>query len=264
MHDPNRPKISIITCFLNVEPYIHETIQSVLHQEYLNWELVLIDDGSTDRSTQIAKEYSGRFPEKIIYCEHENHENRGSGKSRNLGIQLSTGSLIAFLDADDILLPDMLQALLKIKQDSAAALVLEASEYWYDWVDTSRGNEIIEVGTTQNKLFAPPELMRDLYPLGNGAAPCICGMLAEKSAVLKHGAFDEYFTGMYDDQSFLIKFYLHEKVYVSDGCHNRYRQRPGSLVHSSHGLSNYLSERKKFLFWLKDYLRNEHISNREI
>src|SRR5688572_12616840 len=102
------PKISVITCFLNTELYIRETIESVLKQDYNNWELLLIDDGSVDRSTGIAKEFAAKYPDKIIYLEHENHINKGSGASRNLGIKKTSGTLIAFLDADDVWLPDML------------------------------------------------------------------------------------------------------------------------------------------------------------
>lgn len=259
MIDSSLPKISIITCFLNVENYIEETIQSVLNQEYENWELMLIDDGATDKSSAIARSYHEQYPEKIIYHEHENHGNKGTSKSRNIGIEKSSGELIAFLDADDVLLPGSLLSMLELMKAHSATLLLEASEYWYDWNDATKKNEVIEVGAEQNKLYDPPQLMLDLYPIGSGAAPCICGMLVEKKAVQKHGAFDESFTGMYDDQSFLVKFYLHESVYVSNGCHNRYRQRPGSLVHSSHGMSNYHKERKYFLKWLEKYIHQQGI-----
>jgi glycosyltransferase involved in cell wall biosynthesis len=260
MNVTDAPKISIITCFLNVEPYIQETIESILQQDYINWELVLIDDGSTDKSTGIAKNFATKFPGKIIYLEHENHINKGSSASRNLGIKKSSGALITFLDADDILLPDMLSHLLNLMQQYPVALICEASEYWYDWNDPSKKNEIIYIGTEQDRMYQPPELMLNLYPLGSGAAPCICGMLVKKDIVDKHGAFDESFGGMYDDQSFLIKFYLHEAVYISSTCKNKYRQRPGSLVHSSHGQSVYLSERKYFLKWLKNYLKKNNIA----
>ncbi len=103
--------------------------------------------------------------------------------------------------------------------------------------------------------------MLDLYPIGKyNTAPCICAMLADKEAIEKHGGFDESFKGMYDDQSLLVKFYLHEPVYISDGCHNKYRQRPGSLVHSSHAMNNYLSERKHFLKWLEQYMKKQKIN----
>ena len=258
------PKVSIITCFLNVEKYLEEAIRSVLNQEYPHWELVLVDDGSSDLSTQIAKHYHDTYPDKILYFDHPNHANLGASKSRNFGIENSTGDLISFLDSDDVLLPDMLSFLIEQWNGNDAALIMEASEYWYNWIDDSKKNEIVPVGAPANRIYHPPELMKILYPLGDGAAPCICGLLADKKMLLKYGGFDESFKGMYDDQSLLIKFYLHEKVFVSDGCHNMYRQRPGSLVYSSHSQRNYIAERKNFLLWLKNYLNVHHVHDRKI
>ena len=184
------PKISIITCFLNTERYIRETIESVLMQEYENWELLLIDDGSIDNSTSIAKAFATAYPGRIIYLEHENHVNKGSSISRNLGIEKSSGTLIAFLDADDIWLPDMLSSLLTIMQRYPAAMICEASEYWYDWDGSHRKNEIVTIGVEQDRLYMPPQLALTLYPLSQGAAPCICGMLVQKEILTRHGAFD--------------------------------------------------------------------------
>lgn len=258
------PKISIITCFLNTEQYIRETIESVLKQDYNNWELLLIDDGSIDNSTGIAKAFAAEYPEKIIYLEHENHINNGSSISRNLGIKNASGTLIAFLDADDIWLPDMLSTLLTIMQRYPAAMICEASEYWYDWDGSRRKNEIVTIGAEQNRLYMPPQLALTLYPLSQGAAPCICGMLVQKEILTRHGAFDESFRGMYDDQSLLIKFYLQEPVYISSSCKNRYRQRSGSLVHTSHQKGAYRRDRKYFLSWLKHYLKSNNVHYPEV
>jgi len=260
------PKISIITCFLNVEEYIQETIESVLKQEYGIWELLLIDDGSTDKSTDIAKKFADEYPGKIIYCEHKNHINRGSSASRNVGIKKASGTLIAFLDADDVWLPGMLSHILKLMRQHPVSMVCEATEYWYNWNDTAKQNKIVQIGAPQDRVYVPPELILTIYPLADGspAAPCLCGMLITKESVVRHGAFDESFSGMYDDQAFLIKFYLHESVYISSTCDNKYRQRPGSLVHSSHGQSNYLKERKYFLKWLKNYLQQNNINYVEV
>ncbi len=249
---------------MNTEKYLDEAIKSVLEQDYPYWELILVDDGSTDLSTQIAKQYRDAYPNKIFYFDHANHANLGASKSRNIGIENGSGDLVTFLDGDDILMPAMLSSLVKVWNENDAALVMEASEYWYSWNDVAKNNEIVQVGASQNKLYDPPELMTLLYPIGDGAAPCICGLLADKKILQKHGSFDESFKGMYDDQSLLIKFYLHEKVFVSGECHNRYRQRPGSLVYSSHSQSNYIRERKNFLLWLRNYLDVHRISDKKI
>ncbi|HEX8326703.1 MAG TPA: glycosyltransferase family A protein [Hymenobacter sp.] len=254
---PPYPEISIVTCFLNVEQYLEEAIESVIRQRYQQWELLLMDDGSMDQSTLLAKKYEALYPDKIVYLEHPGHVNKGLSASRNVAIAKSRGRLIAFLDADDVLLPDMLQQQLQLLEQHGAAMVCEASEYWHDWNDKQKPNVVIPIGTRPDHLYSPPVLALNLYPLGSGAAPCPCSILVHKEALLRHGGFEEEFPGMYEDQAFLIKFYLHEKVYISSGCHNRYRQRPDSLLNSSHREGNYLRERTKFMAWLGHYLSKQ-------
>ncbi|MCX2740008.1 glycosyltransferase family 2 protein [Pontibacter anaerobius] len=258
------PKISIVTCFLNVENYIEETILSVLQQEHDNWELLLIDDGSTDNSTSIAKLYAKRYPSKIFYTDHEGHQNKGASYSRNVAIERATGEYIAFLDADDVWLPVYLKHQLKVLQAHHATMVCEATEYWHNWTRVGKQNVLTQVGTQQNKLFTPPQLLLDLYPLGRGAAPCICGMLVKREAVLRHGGFDDSFKGMYDDQALLIKLYLNDPIYISSTANNRYRQRPESLVHTSHQTGNYHSERKAFLEWLETHLQSQKVKYTQV
>lgn len=251
-----KPLLSIITCFLNEERFLEEAIESVLQQDYQHWELLLIDDGSTDKSTGIAKKYAQNYPGKIIYSEHEGHANRGLSASRNHALRQASGEFIAFLDGDDVWLPDLLSQLLMVMQQQAPSMVCEATEYWYSWKNAAKKDTIIPVGTKENKMYPPPQLLLNLYPLGKGAAPCLCGILVKKYILKKHGGFDEAFKGMYEDQAFLIKLYLNEYVYISSGCSNRYRQREGSLVNTSHMSGKYHQERKHFLEWLKQYLKS--------
>src|SRR5688572_8206551 len=102
----NQPLVSAIIIFLNGEKYLEEAIQSVIHQTYTNWELLLVDDGSSDKSTAIALSYANSFSNKIKYLEHEGHQNKGMSATRNLGINHSKGDYIGFLDADDVWLSD--------------------------------------------------------------------------------------------------------------------------------------------------------------
>src|SRR5258706_2880162 len=81
-----RSLVSVVVIFLNAERFISEAVESVVAQTYGNWELLLVDDGSNDGSTEIARSYAAKFPDKIRYLEHHGHENRGMSASRNLGI----------------------------------------------------------------------------------------------------------------------------------------------------------------------------------
>lgn len=99
--------ISVIIPLYNKEKAISNTIQSVLNQTYTDFELIIIDDGSTDKSGKIAKEYA-KVDQRIRYFRKDNG---GVSSARNLGVQLSQSQWVTFLDADDELLPNNLEVL---------------------------------------------------------------------------------------------------------------------------------------------------------
>lgn len=93
-------KISIVVPVFNDEDFISETINSVINQSYSNWELIIVDDGSTDSSEEIIK---GFISEKISYTKRPSTRKKGGNTCRNIGIEIATGEYIIFLDADDLL-----------------------------------------------------------------------------------------------------------------------------------------------------------------
>jgi glycosyltransferase involved in cell wall biosynthesis len=104
----DKPVVSIVVIFLNAEQFIREAIESAFAQTYKCWELLLVDDGSADGSKAIAHQYAALYPERVLYLEHHDHQNRGMSASRNLGVSHARGKYIAFLDADDVWLPHKL------------------------------------------------------------------------------------------------------------------------------------------------------------
>lgn len=98
--------VSIVMPAYNAEKFIVESIESVLAQSYLNWELWIIDDCSSDATATLSLEYTYNF-EQIHY--HLNERNLGTGLSRNVGITLANGEWIAFLDSDDLWRKDKLE-----------------------------------------------------------------------------------------------------------------------------------------------------------
>ncbi|MBC3758480.1 glycosyltransferase family 2 protein [Hyunsoonleella sp. SJ7] len=100
------PLVSIITPTFNSDAYIDQTIQSVLNQSQSNWELLLIDDASTDSTVETIKNYLKKHSNiKLI----QNEKNHGTAISRNKGIEHAKGDYIAFLDADDLWKPRKLE-----------------------------------------------------------------------------------------------------------------------------------------------------------
>ncbi len=101
-----RPLVSVIMPLYNAERFVQAAILSVVGQTVKDWELIVIDDGSKDRSYEVAKEQAEK-DERI--CLLRNEVNSGVAKTRNRGIELARGEYIAFLDSDDIWHPEKLQ-----------------------------------------------------------------------------------------------------------------------------------------------------------
>jgi glycosyltransferase involved in cell wall biosynthesis len=127
-----KPLVSGIIIFLNAERFIQEAIESVFAQAYAAWELLLVDDGSTDGSTAIARRYAAQHPGRVRYLEHPGHRNHGISASRNLGIRNAKGAYIALLDADDVWLPYKLERQVAILDSQPeASMVYGSTQYWY-------------------------------------------------------------------------------------------------------------------------------------
>jgi glycosyltransferase involved in cell wall biosynthesis len=268
MHESYNPFVSVITPFYNGEIFLVETIESVIRQEYANWELLLIDDGSSDGSTSIAKSYSIKYPNKIYYLEHSEHINKGPSASRNLGIANSKGELLAFLDSDDYWLPGKLKTQVELlNQYPDATALCEATKFWSSWSDPEKKDVVIQVAKKVDQIYYAPSLTSLVYPLGKGSGFCTCGLIVKKKLLDKIGGFDEGFTGknkLYEDQVLFVKLYLHANVYISSACNNFYRQRPDSLMHGLYTEGYSLQGKLFFLNWLKAYLEKNKITDEGI
>jgi glycosyltransferase involved in cell wall biosynthesis len=256
---PSPPLVSVVVIFLNEERFLEEAIASVLAQTYDHWELLLVDDGSTDASTGLAQGYAARYPGRIRYLEHEGHQNRGASAARNLGVRHARGSLIAFLDADDVWEPNKLAEQVAIMNaHSEAGMVCGTSLYWRSWTGQPGDDDVaVPVGAPADTLVRPPGLALGLYPLGKGAAPCPSGLMTRREVIEQVGGFEEQFLGdyqLYEDQAFLVKIYLCTPVYVSGTCWDRYRQHPDSCVSTVTEAGAYHTVRRYFLEWLEEYL----------
>lgn len=115
-----KPKISVIVPIYNVADYIGDTIESVINQDYCNWELILIDDGSPDNSGEICDIYAKK--DSRIKVVHK--ENGGVCAARLTGIEIASGEYITLLDGDDTLTYDALSTMLKYALEDKSDLII--------------------------------------------------------------------------------------------------------------------------------------------
>lgn len=149
-------KISVIVPVFNSEQYLEKCLNSILNQTLNNIEVILINDGSTDSSLQIIKQYA----EKYSNIKYKTKENEGQAIARNLGIQMATGEFICFVDSDDYIENTMLEKLYKNAIENNSDIVI------CDYVE-EYGNKKIE----KKSLFINAENMHKSY-IVSVAGPC--------------------------------------------------------------------------------------------
>ena len=148
--------ISVIVPVYNVESYLRECVESVLGQSYPHFELLLVDDGSTDRSGEICDEYAAKDERvKVIH-----QKNGGASAARNTGLDVATGEYILFVDGDDTSAPDALETLLSLqKAEGADCIYFEADNF------TDEPNTVVKANGFLQSTDYPPMPGEKLIPL---------------------------------------------------------------------------------------------------
>lgn len=247
--------MSIVISFFNGEPYLEEAIQSVFAQAYQDWELLLIDDGSTDASSETARRAVARFPSRVSIATHPAQANHGLSASRNLGIERAKGEYIAFLDADDVWLADKLElqvSALDLHPD--VGMIYAAAEYWYGWTGdpADAGRDFVpDLRVTAGEEHPPPKLL-PLFLRDGSITPCTCSLLVRRELARRIGGFNPDFRSLYEDQVFYAKVCLTAPILRLEECVARYRRHSHSMCASPP--LNPAVARRRYLDWLHAYL----------
>ncbi len=126
-------KISIIIPVYNAELFIKETIDCIRKQTYADWELLLVEDSSGDRTLEVMEAYAGELQDERIHITRREvkvgDEDFGAAKARNLGLKMAKGRYIAYLDADDLWVPEKLEKELKFLKEKQAGFVFTGYEF---------------------------------------------------------------------------------------------------------------------------------------
>lgn len=137
-------KISIVMTSYNYADYIKEAIESVLAQTYSNWELVIVDDGSTDSSVDVIKSYMEK-DDRIKLYQHENGKNKGLASSIKLGVEKAESEWIAFLESDDKFTPNSIEEKMNaIQENPNIDLLFTDLELFQDTEMISRFNKYFD------------------------------------------------------------------------------------------------------------------------
>ncbi|WP_408071426.1 glycosyltransferase family 2 protein [Butyrivibrio sp. JL13D10] len=214
------PQISVIMPVYNAENYIAESIKSVIRQSFENWELIIINDGSTDNSGAICKDFEKK-DSRINYYEIPNS---GVSIARNYGIKNCLGKYITFIDADDQILDKALETLNWIAMKSDADIVQCGKQLVYDYNEIQgvvRSNEFYELNQ-ENALRN--------FLIGKSIDLSACTKLFKKT-IVENIEFAPH-RKMNEDKFFIFQALLNVvTVAVSDEKMYCYLQRKGSATH---------------------------------
>lgn len=225
--------ISVVVPVYNVEPYLIECLESIINQTYRDLEIILIDDGSTDRSGDICDEY-GKKDERIIVI---HQSNQGSASAKNAGLRKSSGEYLAFVDSDDFLQEDAYEFMVKQLEEYCADIIQGCFRKVYQkfYRDV---NKIIEMQILDTSEFL--ELFTKDWT---------CGLLWDK--LYKRDIFkDIYFKEGHkiDDEFFTYKGVMNSKkiLRVPHYIYN-YRQRISSVMFSKDSQLKIISDSLEYL-----------------
>jgi glycosyltransferase involved in cell wall biosynthesis len=246
-------RVSVILIFHDAEDYLAEAIESVLAQDDQDFELILVDDGSTDASSEIARAYARS--ERVRCVQFPRRQNRGRSAARNLGLQHARGEFVAFIDADDRWAPgklrEQVQLLAAMPEIDA---VCGAVNYWRSW--NQGADDRVPTGHVEHTVVNPPDALLFWYPLGKAHAPSMSDLLMRTASVRSVNGFEDRFAAAYDDQAFLTKFYLQSAIYVSSKVWSDYRLHDRSCMATLLKEGGYHAARSRFLNWFEGYLND--------
>lgn len=259
-----RPIFSIIIAAYNAEKYIKKCLDSLLDQQLLDYEIIVVNDGSTDRTGDICDHYAkDNFKINIIH-----QSNTGVSGARNRGLDNAVGQYILFVDADDTI-NKVLHHIEKVFYDTKCEVVALSGVMY-----TTKGKKQIKVGGTVNRLFTPKEYI--INARSNNEYIEINNLYSYKRSFLEENNL-RYMVGViHEDMEFIPRALLSAtKIYVSDIQFYNYYRRVESITLQKNQKKNasdiikiIIGLKKEFKdikdeelkFWLDDLLISYYLS----
>ena len=218
-------KLSIIIPVYNVEKYLSKCLDSVIYPDIADYEIIVVNDGSTDSSPEIAENYARRYPQLIKLI---NKENGGLGSARNAGIAHAQGEFLVFLDSDDCLSPNAVEEMLD-------SLQLNFDIAIYDYISVNEYDRELSrsIGCEKQGSFSFSDYPEILF-----APPSACNKIFKKSLFIENNiVFPTQI--WFEDLATIPRLFLHcNKISNLAKPWYKYLQRSGSITNSKNPQRN--------------------------
>ncbi|GHU50085.1 hypothetical protein AGMMS49975_00410 [Clostridia bacterium] len=243
--------ISVIIPFYNLEKYVRRCLDSVLGQTYGNFEVIAIDDGSSDNTAEMLAEYASKDA-RIVF---KRQDNAGAGAASNFGIESARGEYLTFVDNDDFIEPTMYeQLIITLKENSADMAVCNFNLVYEDYINKRYGN--VKTGAVN--------LYDDVY--GYFCGRCACAKPNNytwtrlyKSSVVKNSGvrFENLRLGADTLFNFKLLPLMNRVAFIDEGLYN-YVQREDSSVFTAAEKENIAMVYADGFQSLADYYKTNH------
>lgn len=198
-----RIKVSVIIPVFNTEKYLPDALNSIIGQTLSDLEIITIDDGSTDKSVEVLKQFASRDSRIRIFLQ----ENKGQSVARNLGLGYATGEFIYFMDSDDILEKEALhECYQKCKKDNLELVFFDGKAFGRLKTENLITVDYVRARLVEDRVYHGPEIVQKLLDIdGYFASPCL---YLVRHAYLRRIQLTFYPGIIHEDELFTFLIYL--------------------------------------------------------
>ncbi len=239
------PEISLIIPIYNVEKYLTRALESVENQTFKNFEVIMVDDGSTDSSVEIAKKFCNKNKNFLLMCQ----ENKGPAAARNKALEICKGNYIGFMDSDDFLEPEFLELLYQAAIKNCADISCCNFNLYYPEKNIKMYMPFTSIPGVYSKTQALRKLILDM-----GTHYFVWNKLCKRNLFFDNKfKFDEMY---FEDIAASPKlFYYAKKIVFSGKALYNYTSRETSILHSMNTVK--INDFIRSLGIIRNFLENE-------
>lgn len=254
------PAVSIVMVSYNSARFLRDAVSSVYRQTFTDWELLLVNDGSTDDSGEIANELAKADPRRVRLLQHDGQDNRGIGASRNLAYRHARGEFVVKLDSDDVFASDtaIAEQVELMRAHPSVAMVYGPCEVWDSW---RGGGDFLQSPSFHDEIVEPPRLLPKLLAHWRDEPHA---RMERRSAIEAIGGCEPSIRSYGEDFTLWLKLGLRYPLYASSRCWYRLRMHPESYTHAMTAQGRKQLEARQLYEWAERYLGAQGVRDRDI